>query len=84
MYDNAEMIEMRFTKAKKLKLGLVCCGNYGHMHPMSQLAKELCERGHEVHVITVDNEIRDKVEKIYEGMPEANLIFTEGPAQSVM
>ena len=43
VYDN---IEMRFTKSKSLKLGLVCVGNFGHMHPMSQLAKALIERGH--------------------------------------
>ena len=72
-------VESRFEKAKKLKLGLVSVPNYGHMHPMSQLAKALVDRGHEVHIITVGNEIKEKVEKIFEGMPEVNLIFTDGP-----
>jgi len=75
---------MRFTKSKKLKLGLVSIPNYGHMHPLSQIAKALVDRGHEVHIITVGNETREKVEKIFESMPEVNLIFTEGPLQSTL
>ena len=51
-------IETRFKKVKKLKLGLVCIPNYGHMYPMSQLAKALVDKGHDVHVITVGNETR--------------------------
>jgi hypothetical protein len=77
MFDD---VEMRFLKAKKLKLALVCVPNYGHMNPMSQLAKACLDRGHEVHVITVGNESRPKIEKLYESMPEVKLIFTEGPA----
>ena len=53
------------------------------MNPMSQLAKACADRGHEVHVMTIDNETRPKIEKLYEDKPEVKLIFTQGPAQSI-
>ena len=81
IYDD---IEMKFTKSKKLKLGLVCVPSYGHMHPMSQLAKGLVERGHDVHVITNGNEAKEKVDKIYANIPGVTLIYTEGPALSTL
>jgi hypothetical protein len=72
-------IDARFAKSKNLKLALTCVPNYGHMNPMSHLAKALSERGHDVHLITVDNENKPKVEKIFENIPNVKLIFTNGP-----
>lgn len=56
----------RIEKSKNLKI--VCCAtpNYGHMFPMSRIAIALKERGHEVHVVTVDNERgRNGIPKLY-------------------
>ena len=78
-YDD---IEMKFIKSKKLKLGLVSIPNYGHMHPMSQLAKGLAERGHDVHVITNGNEAKEKVDEIFADIPGVTIIYTEGPPLS--
>ena len=54
--NKALSIEERLEKSKHLKI--VCCAtpNYGHMFPMSRIAIALQEKGHEVHVISVDNE----------------------------
>ena len=57
-----EDIEMRFLKAKKLKLGLVSIPNFGHMTHIAQLSKALLARGHDVHVITVGNERKERVQ----------------------
>ena len=49
-------IEERLEKVKHLKIVCTCTPNYGHMFPMSRIAIALQDRGHEVHVITIDNE----------------------------
>ena len=75
-HDN---IEERFLKAKKLKLALVSIPNFGHITHIHQLAKALVARGHEIHLITIGNERKEKIQKMFESLPEVSLIFTEGP-----
>ena len=63
---------------------MVCIGNYGHMTHIQQLSKVLVARGHDVHVITVGNERKEKIEKMFESIPGVTLIFTEGPSDEVL
>jgi len=53
---NGETLEERIAKSKNLKIALVCVPNMGHLVPISYIATALKERGHEVTVISIDNE----------------------------
>lgn len=56
----------KLEKAKHLKIVCCCTPNFGHMFPMSRIAIALQDKGHEVHVITVDNKYaREKTPKLY-------------------
>jgi hypothetical protein len=60
--------EEKFEKAKHLKIVCAATPNFGHMFPMSRIAISLQERGHEVHVISVDNERgRNGIQKLFDG-----------------
>ena len=60
-------IEERIEKSKAMTV--VCCvtPNYGHMFPMSRIAIELQDRGHNVHIVTLKCAKAAGVPKIFEG-----------------
>ena len=74
-----ENLEDRIEKSKRLKVCLVGPPNYGHMFPISRIASALVERGHDVHVVSINNKVgAEKMPKLYEGMG-VTLHLTDGP-----
>ena len=51
-----ESLEERYLKSKSLKMVFVVTPNYGHFFPMSRIAVAASEKGHECHIVSVDNE----------------------------
>ena len=54
--DVTDSLEERMIKAKHLKMVFVVNPNYGHFFPMSRIAVAAAEKGHECHIVSVDNE----------------------------
>ena len=51
-----ESLEERYLKSKSLKMVFVVTPNYGHFFPMSRIAVAAAEKGHECHIVSVDNQ----------------------------
>lgn len=54
--DVIDTLEERYIKSKTLKMVFVVTPNYGHFFPMSRIAVHAAEKGHECHIVSVDNE----------------------------
>ena len=77
-------IEERLEKSKHLRIVCVATPNYGHMFPMSRIAIALQEKGHEVHVVTVDNERgRNGIPKLFDGT-DVQLHMTPGMEMDII
>lgn len=61
--NSLDDIETRLKKSKNLKIVCIAICEMGHFIPMSHIAEELKDRGHEVHVIT-NNYNKDRCSSI--------------------
>lgn len=77
-------IDERLEKAKHLKIVCAATPNYGHMFPMSRIAIALQQKGHDVHVISVDNERgRNGIPKLFEDS-DVTLHLTPGMEMDII
>ena len=72
--------EARIKKSKCLKIVCVVVPNNGHMTPMSNIARGLKEKGHDVTFVSNGNKVgSQKVPKLLEPIGIKYQLTTDGP-----
>ena len=54
--DSFDFQTKRVPLGQKLKICLVCIPNFGHLFPISHVARGLAEKGHDIHLVSIGNE----------------------------
>jgi len=70
-------VQERLDRVKRIRVALIAVSEWGHVVPISNLAKELQDRGHDVHIIISSYNGENIAKMLRENSKIENVIVTD-------